>query len=764
MIKYAVITALLFSAACTALDEPVIICSPDAPSNVKLAAKEVRRYVYLRTGRLLNIVADRSDTSGPSDVKFTFAVDTALADQEYRLKSSGNALTISGGSEIAVLYGAYAFAEKLGVRFYLHGDVVPDGKIPLVIPPLNENHKPIFSLRGVNPWGWHPQGIDAWSTDDYKAVLTQLAKLRMNFIGIHSYPEGHPLAEPTVWHGLSVDFDATGKVKNSYPSRYFNTLHTPQAENYIPTRTSDFSFGGALLFDDEGWAPDVFRSYMPLPSSPEECNDVFNRMAEQFHDAFTFARKMGVKTCIGTEAPLTIPERVSQRTRDVRTIYEGTFLRIMASHPLDYYWLWTPESWTWTGNKPEQYANTLADINLAIEAARNVNAPFQLATAGWVLGPEHDRSALHNDLPRDIPMSAINRNTGLTEVDSAFARIEGREKWAIPWLESDWHYGLATIQLHAGRMRRDAVDAREYGCTGLMGLHWRTDILGPNVSALAQAAWDQSWYVQSATKKPRSLPVDDFYADWAQANFGLKEAGAIFTAIDGGKLQKAVEDGCPTGTLSPDNTPWDSLSAQFEFVNKFGKLRPQVQGAGNLDRFDYWLNMFKYHRALAQTRCSMGAKNSDDVLKSWTEAYTCLLETVNTPGGLGMVANMEVHPGWGPAVARAAGKPFPKEYQGTPRIIVTTVRNVAANDEALTLKIIALDKQPVKSVTVKVRPLGGEWENIPAVHVTRAVFKAVLPPAAEDFEYHVFAETATGTKLTWPATAPEMNQTVIVME
>jgi hypothetical protein len=764
MVKYAVIFVLLLNAACTAVNEPVIYFSQDAPANVKLAAREVRRYVYLRTGRLLRIAADRPVQSGTADTSFTLAVDPALEVQEYRLKSSGNTLAISGGSDIAVLYGAYAFAEKLGIRFYLHGDVIPDGKIPLVIPQLNESHKPIFNLRGVNPWGWHPQGIDAWSTDDYKVLLTQLARLRMNFIGIHCYPEGHPLAEPTVWHGLTGDFDSTGKVHSSYLSRYFNTLHTPKAENYVPTRTSDFSLGGAMLFDDEAWAPDVFRGHTPLPSGPEACNDVFNRMARQFHDAFTFAGKLGVKTCLGTETPLTIPENVLQRTGDVRAVYEDTFLRIMASHPLDYYWLWTPESWTWTGNKPEQYAGTMTDIRLAIEAARNVNAPFRIATAGWVLGPQHDRSALNNDLPKNIPMSAINRSTGLTEIDSAFARIDGREKWAIPWLESDWYYGLGTIQLHAGRMRRDAADARKYGCTGLMGLHWRTDIISPNVSALAQAAWDQDWNDQSATNKPRSLPMDDFYADWSQANFGMKEAGAIFASIDGGKLPKTVEDGCPAGTLSPDKTPWDSLSSQYAFVNEFGKLRERVSGSGNLNRFDYWLNMFKYCRALAQTRCSMGSKDTEEVLNNWTEAYTSLLATVNTPGGLGMVVNMEVNSGWGPAVAKAVGKPLPKDYKGAPRIIVAPVRSVVGMGEALTLKIIILDKKPVRRVDIKVRPLGGKWQNIPAINVTSSVFKAVLQPASEDFEYQVIAQTAAGTKLIWPATAPEMNQTVIIME
>lgn len=30
-----------------------IVCPPGAPANVKLAAREIRRYVYMRTGQLL---------------------------------------------------------------------------------------------------------------------------------------------------------------------------------------------------------------------------------------------------------------------------------------------------------------------------------------------------------------------------------------------------------------------------------------------------------------------------------------------------------------------------------------------------------------------------------------------------------------------------------------------------------------------------------------------------------------------------------------
>ena len=307
-----------------------------------------------------------------------------LQPQQYLLKTTTVAgektWWIVGGDDVVALYGAYRFAEKLGVRFYLHGDVVPDERLK-ELPVVNETGKPLFPLRGVNPWGWHPQGIDAWSADDYKAVITQLAKMRMNFLGIHCYPEHLPMAEPAVWHGLRGDFDEkTGRVNRSYLSRYYNSLLEAEPQPNLPARylsvkTSDFHFGGAQLFDDEGWAPDVLRGMAPLPSTPDEQNEMFNRMAAQFKDAFTFARQLGVKTAVGTETPLRIPQAVAERSADVRAVYEGTFRRIMASHPLDYYWLWTPEPWTWTGNNSDQYAHTVADLKLAIEAARMSTLP-----------------------------------------------------------------------------------------------------------------------------------------------------------------------------------------------------------------------------------------------------------------------------------------------------------------------------------------------------------------------------------------------------
>ena len=67
-------------------------------------------------------------------------------------------------------------------------------------------------------------------------------------------------------------------------------------------------------------------------------------------------------------------------------------------------------------------------------------------------------------------------------------------------------------------------------------------------------------------------------------------------------------------------------------------------------------------------------------------------------------------------------------------------------------------------MVVKVRPLGGKWQTIPATHLARAVYAAKLPTVPDDFEYYLTAETAGGQKLVWPATAPSVNQTVVTAE
>ena len=320
----------------------VIVCPETAPFAEKLAAKEIRRYVYVRTGELLPIVA----TKGTNPDAIIVRTAPVLSAQEYRLKTISSAgrrmLTISGGSPIAVLYGAYHFAEKLGVRFYLHGDVIPDERISLSLPMLDERHKPLFATRGIQPFHDFPEGPDWWNQDDYKAYVTQLAKLKMNFLGLHTYPENGPAAEPLVWIGLPQDVNPDGTVKFSYNSYWASTLRNGPW-GYAALKTSDFTCGAAQLFAADAYGPDVMQGLMPHPQTPQQCNDLFNRTGAEFRTVFALAGKLGVKTCIGTETPLTIPaavrEHVKQLGKDpddpavVRELYDGMFKRIAALVP-----------------------------------------------------------------------------------------------------------------------------------------------------------------------------------------------------------------------------------------------------------------------------------------------------------------------------------------------------------------------------------------------------------------------------------------------
>jgi hypothetical protein len=140
-----------------------------------------------------------------------------------------------------------------------------------------------------------------------------------------------------------------------------------------------------------------------------------------------------------------------------------------------------------------------------------------------VLGPKGDRSAFDRLLPKEIAVSAISRTVGHTPVDEAFGRVEGREKWAIPWFEDDMALAM----------------------------------FGPEVA---------------------------------------KQTAAIFNRI-GGRLPRAGGNACPTG-LAPDARPWTQVAKEYTFVDELAACRDNICGAGNLERFDYWLGTLRYLRAM----------------------------------------------------------------------------------------------------------------------------------------------------------------------
>ena len=159
---------------------------------------------------------------------------------------------------------------------------------------------------------------------------------------------------------------------------------------------------------------------------------------------------------------------------------------------------------------------------------------------------------------------------------------------------------------------------------------------------------------------------------------------------------------------------------------------------------------------------------------------TFQLAAVDTPGEMGTIANLERHNRLGSgfltkhdaelatATGPAAGglpqsTQLSSAYAWSARLIVPTVRTELAAGESLKLKVIVLDNKPAKTVVLYWRPMGkGQFQAVQVEHVGRAVYRAVLPPAKQDFEYYIQAQTAEGKNLVWLATAPQISQTVIV--
>ena len=517
---------LSFSACARSKPVPDIYLGTGATWHERVAAAEIQRYLYLRTGVLPAIKEVRSFARIPDGAVIVVEKESAaargledaeasaklfsLGPEDYWLatfRSAGKRrLIVAGGGGPGVLYAAYRLAETLGVRFGLEGDVVPDGTIPMPRLDLDETGHPLFAVRGILPFHDFAEGPDWWTLENYKAVLGQLPKLGMNFFGLHTYPDNPskakgatPNAEPTVWIGRDGEFRPDGTVTASYPASYQNTARGNWG--YEAKKTGDFHAGASLLFDRDDFGNDVMEGLSPDPAGPEASNEVFDRAAAVFRNAFGLARRLGVATCVGAETPLTVPDAVKARLaaagldpKDpavVKDIYQAMFRRIAAAYPVDYYWFWTNEGWTWDDASPEAVKSVTDDLGLALQAHREAAVPFRLATCGWVLGPPSNRTLFDQALPKDVALSTINREVGKAPVDPGFARIVGRSLWAIPWMEDD--PALTSPQLWAGRMRRDAADALRYGCDGLLGIHWRTRVLSANVLALARAAWDQGW-------------------------------------------------------------------------------------------------------------------------------------------------------------------------------------------------------------------------------------------------------------------------------
>lgn len=168
------------------------------------------------------------------------------------------------------------------------------------------------------------------------------------------------------------------------------------------------------------------------------------------------------------------------------------------------------------------------------------------------------------------------------------------------------------MQLWANRTLVYGKTATDYGCDGLLGIHWRTRAVSPQFLALAQLPWAEN------------LTSLQLYTDIVTSEFGVSGSTAatlaeIFDSVDSygaHGFPRPLDRGPPTAIPRPDNwiggpgkiSPSGGYDpSAFAFVDQFAAAGAAIQGADNLARFQYWLSSFEYLRSMAQAASSWGA-------------------------------------------------------------------------------------------------------------------------------------------------------------
>ena len=370
----------------------------------------------------------------------------------------------------------------------------------------------------------------------------------------------------------------------------------------------------------------------------------------------------------------------------------------------------------------------------------------------------------------------------------------------IPWMEDD--PDLTAPQLWVNRTLQHMEDAYKYGCSGLLGIHWRTRAVGPQIQAMGQKSWNFN------------LTSQEFWVDWVATQFG-QGAGTpvntvvadVFDSIDSFLMPLVVSWASGPGQIIPKCMDMTA----FNFVDTLQSVSANISGATNSDRFNYWLSSFNYMKSIATTACAAKeyndiaatiAKTTDPttqkqlaqseglparvrVIANATTMMSNLQQTISTPGELGTYMNIESHSlthiirdpeaqlqKWLGVTALPANAVPPQTYDASlePRLIVPTARTVLEAHTPLDIRALLLSADDCTADTTKVtlywRNLGGtDYTDVPLIRAVegRCVFETVnIAPFTDDFDWYV--EAVVGSKSVYfPAGAPAAPVSVVIL-
>ena len=724
------------------------------------------------------------------DVVIALRVDhSGLGNPEaYEIRNDGAQIVLRGAGEQALLYAVFEFLERQGAFFGIDGVSYPiDPASRVLLPAEGQPWKatPRFATRGLLPWPDFLNCITVYNEEDFRAYFESMLRMRFNTFGMHVYTGANQWAESY----LSFEYAGVGHrsfLDNSASNRW----------GYLPERTSRFTMGGTQFFDGEVFGSDATR----LARDPWEQAE---RARALLRTGFDHAARLGIKTGIGFE-PYQIPDEILRalppearldktpgprfdiESRAAKEMLEVRLAQLLEAYPqVDYVWLWEDEDMNWESRKTG-VPLSVTPFRQAYDFLRR-NAPNKrLVLAGWG-GVARHFAHFHQNLPEDVIFSCLNDSLGWDLVNEAFGKLEDRERWPIPWLEDD--PSMWFPQFRASRVELDMNRAAEFGCQGLLGIHWRHRIVDPTAGFQARFSWDEN------------LTLSDYYAAYARTQAGGgrdARLAEILTDADQGHKLLSTYSGEVSGGHAVQHEfsgdydeafmywepyhPLDRVvSSQKQVAAALRAIAGQAAGPNERERLEYLTRFVEFLGPYAEAfdlahrmgtilkDCAEMKKAGhmaeaadtvrDECVPLWLKLapsvrrvmldYQGIIATRNDLGQLASMHNklvrlalvrlrlsMREYLGELPAeVEQMYAQSIAPDDKMAARVFLPTRPTLFIGDDTVRLTIVVPGIEAVRSVTVRTRQRAGEWMSKPAKLVERRTYQAMLGPFPGDAEY-----------------------------
>ncbi|MCE5308610.1 MAG: hypothetical protein LLG20_13305, partial [Acidobacteriales bacterium] len=486
--------------------------------------------------------------------------------------------------------------------------------------------------------------------------------------------------------------------------------------------------------------------------------------------------------------------------------------QLLEAYPqVSYVWLWEDEEMNWQSRKTGIPLSVTPFLQ-AHDFLRRHAPDKRLVVSGWGGVARHFED-FHKRLPGDVIFSCLSDSLGWDPVNEVFGKLEGRERWPIPWLEDD--PGMWLTQLHVHRFNEDLKRAEDFGCQGFMGIHWRHRIVDITAGFQARGSW-------KATPTP-----EDYYRAYARSQASDSRAGKLAATLEDADRNRTILSSYagkgPDGHVRTDAYSGD-YSEAFEYWHDYepsaeivrsqrqvaGALRALADGATSAfekERLEYitrhiefqvpyaeaWMLAHKLHLILKEAEALKKdgklAEARQKVLKQGVPAWLELAPQVRmamlhfqrivaTRNDLGTLASkqnkfvrlalyrlrLSIQEYLGelpPEVERAFAETVRPDAAAPARLFLPTRPTMLSKGEKVRVNIVVIGGADPAVVVLHTRARNSKtWDATPALLAGRRTYTATLGPFLPDAELVDYYVTAGG--LSAPANAPTHLYTVTV--